>query len=102
LRLSVIVEVESLKNRVPKLLRLGTDEAPKAIVLVTAHWLGKTPIISSNDHHDLYFDYYNFPPEAYKLKYEAPGSKAIAEEVYKAFTDAGLKAEKDAERGKSC
>jgi len=30
--------IYSLKNRVPKILRLGTPQQPKAIVLVTAHW----------------------------------------------------------------
>lgn len=53
----------SLKTRVPKLLKLGTPGAPRAIVIVTAHWSEHVPTISAADKHDLYYDYYGFPPE---------------------------------------
>jgi aromatic ring-opening dioxygenase catalytic subunit (LigB family) len=44
----------SLRTRVPKLLKLGTPEAPRAIVVVTAHWKESQPTISSGAKHDLY------------------------------------------------
>lgn len=89
----------SLKNRVPKLLGLGTPSQPRAIVLITAHWSTFTPTISSANSHSLLYDYYNFPPEAYKLKYPASGEPAVAKEIKAAFEAAGLKPEEDAERG---
>lgn len=91
--------VYSLKNRVPKILRLGTPSAPRAIVLVTAHWTTSQPTISSSQHHDLYYDYYNFPPEAYTIKYPAPGSPSIAEEVKALLKEQGLEAKLDPQRG---
>ncbi|KAF7554883.1 hypothetical protein G7Z17_g2605 [Cylindrodendrum hubeiense] len=82
--------VYSLKNRVPKILKLGTPEAPRAIVCVTAHWSETQPTVSSADHHDLYFDYGGLPREAYRLKYDAPGSSIIAEDVRKVLAEEGL------------
>jgi aromatic ring-opening dioxygenase catalytic subunit (LigB family) len=91
--------VESLKTTVPKILKLNGLEAPRAIVLVTAHWSEPQPTISSADQHPLYYDYYNFPPETYELKYDAPGSAKVAQEVYDAFAAAGLQPKKDSSRG---
>lgn len=89
----------SLKNRVPKLLKLGTPEQPRAIVLVTAHWSTTIPTISSAAKHSLMYDYYGFPKEAYSLKYPAPGSPEIAKEIQAALKEEGLKSELDDERG---
>lgn len=91
--------IYSLKNRVPRLLGLGTPQAPRAIVLVTAHWSTRTPTITSGTSPDLIYDYYGFPPESYSLKYPAPGSPSVAEEVKKAMEAQGLKPALDASRG---
>ncbi|KAK5994616.1 4,5-DOPA dioxygenase extradiol [Cladobotryum mycophilum] len=91
--------VYSLKNRVPKILKLGTPEQPRAIVLVTAHWTTGEPTISSEASHELLYDYYNFPPEAYKLKYPAPGEPELAQTVSAAFEEQGLKPVLDGKRG---
>lgn len=93
--------IYSLKNRVPKILRLGTPDAPRAIILVTAHWSERVPTISNGERHKLYYDYGGFPPESYKLKYNAPGSPAIAKDVFDALQAAGLKPDTDSERGMS-
>lgn len=92
--------VRSLKTRVPKLLRLNTPEAPRAIIMVTAHWSETNPTISNARKHKLYYDYGGFPPETYKLKYDAPGSPEIAKEVFNALQKVGLKPKNDEERGK--
>ncbi len=91
--------VHSMKTRIPQILRLGTPEAPRAIAVVTAHWEEKTPTISGAAKHSLYYDYYGFPPETYNLKYDAPGSPEIAQEIYHVFDQAGLKPAIDTERG---
>ena len=69
---------KSLQTKVPRILRLGTPEQPKAIVLVTAHWSTNQVTISSGTRHDLLYDYYGFPDEAYKIKHNAPGSPEVA------------------------
>ncbi|KAF2673659.1 Extradiol aromatic ring-opening dioxygenase [Microthyrium microscopicum] len=91
--------VKSLKNKVPKLLRLGTPEAPRAIVLVTAHWSETKPTISNGEKHNLLYDYGGFPPEAYKLQYPAPGEPAVAKEVFDLFKSQGLGPRMDSTRG---
>jgi hypothetical protein len=91
--------ISSLKNRVPQILRLNTPEAPRAIIVVTAHWSERVPTISNGERHKLYYDYGGFPPESYKLKYAAPGSPAVAKEIYDALKEAGLKPDNDEERG---
>lgn len=90
---------KSLKTKVPKILKLGTPDAPKAIVLVTAHWSTNKVTISSGSKHGLLYDYYGFPPESYEIKHDAPGSPEVAEEVAKALKEAGVECQKDPERG---
>jgi len=91
--------IASLQTRVPQILRLNTAQAPRAIILVTAHWSERVPTISNAKKHKLYYDYGGFPPEAYKLKYDAPGSPEVAQEIFDVLTEAGLKPENDSERG---
>ncbi|KAH8803384.1 Extradiol ring-cleavage dioxygenase, class III enzyme, subunit B [Xylogone sp. PMI_703] len=90
---------KSLKERIPTLLGLGTNEAPRAIVVVTAHWLERNPTISNREKHELFYDYYGFPPETYNLKYNAPGSPEVATEVFNALKSEGFTPEFDEDRG---
>ena len=92
--------VKSLRTRVPDILRLHTPEArPRAIVLVTAHWSEQNPTISSAQKHHLFYDYSGFPPESYELRYDAPGSPDVANEVARAMEQEGLDPKFDANRG---
>lgn len=91
--------IKSLSERVPKILGLGTPSAPRAIVLVTAHWGERQPTISNANKHELLYDYGGFPPEAYKLKYDAPGSPEVAGEVFEALKKAGLDPVVNSRRG---
>ncbi|QRC92129.1 hypothetical protein JI435_022890 [Parastagonospora nodorum SN15] len=93
--------VDSLKTKLPKILKLGTQDAPKAIVLVTAHWSTDKVTVSSGSRHGLLYDYYGFPPESYEIKHDAPGSPEVAGEVQKALGEAGIECKQDAERGMS-
>lgn len=92
--------VKSMSQKVPKILGLGTPNAPRAIVLVTAHWSERRPTISNASKHKLYYDYGGFPPESYKIKYDAPGSPEVAGEVFDALKKAGLEPDVDSERGR--
>jgi aromatic ring-opening dioxygenase catalytic subunit (LigB family) len=91
--------IKTMSQHVPKILQLGTSNAPRAIVLVTAHWEERRPTISNGSRHQLYYDYNGFPPEAYKFKYDAPGSPEVAQEVYNVLKKAGLNPAMDSERG---
>ncbi|KAF1952245.1 extradiol ring-cleavage dioxygenase [Byssothecium circinans] len=90
---------KSLQTRVPKILKLGTEEQPRAIVLVTAHWSTNEVRISSAEKHDLYYDYGGFPDEAYSLRYDAKGSPEVAELIRVVLGEVGIKAQKDGSRG---
>ncbi|KAL1890321.1 hypothetical protein Sste5346_008323 [Sporothrix stenoceras] len=92
--------VESMRTKVPAILGLNdTERRPKAIILVTAHWSENVPSISSGAKPKLLYDYGGFPPEAYRLKYDAPGSPEIAQRVSELLSAKGFKPDLDDERG---
>lgn len=45
------------------------------------------------------YDYYNFPQEAYNIKYDAPGSPALAQRVAELLKLSGLSCNLEAKRG---
>lgn len=73
--------------------------SPRAILLVTAHWLAEQPSVSSAAHPDMLYDYYGFPPHTYQLTYPAPGAPALAEQVAGLLRSAGFAPVLDGERG---
>lgn len=89
----------SLQQKVPAILKLGTPQQPRAIVLVTAHWSTDKVTISSQEKPGLLYDYYGFPPESYELKHDAPGSPEVAKEVEKALKGEGIDCALDGSRG---
>lgn len=74
-------------------------ERPKAILLVSGHWeephftahVGKRP--------GLLFDYYNFPPHTYELRWDAPGAPDVARRAAELLGSAGFPTGEEAERG---
>lgn len=62
-------------------------EVPRAILMLSAHWIteGKTEI-NTTENPDMIYDMYGFPPELYRLTYDCPGSKAIAEAIIDALS----------------
>ncbi|XP_039762230.1 extradiol ring-cleavage dioxygenase-like isoform X1 [Pararge aegeria] len=85
-----------LRDEVKKYVNL---KELKAIILVTAHWEESKVTISSSEHHDLYFDYYGFPPETYKYRYDAPGDPELAKRIHTELTKAGIDSKLDPKRG---
>lgn len=72
---------------------------PRAIVVVSAHWLETAFSVTSATQPDLIYDYHGFPPHTYALQYPAPGDPALAARVTDLLTAAGLPAQLDASRG---
>ncbi|TLD04044.1 hypothetical protein PgNI_11365 [Pyricularia grisea] len=96
----------SLRTRVPSILKLNSPdpaERPKAIILVTAHWIAKSPRsfpeVTSGARPELIYDYYGFPPESYKFKYPAPGSPELAAKLAAVAADHGLSPRLHEDRG---
>ena len=91
---------KSMSTNVPTVLGLGTNDAPRAVVVVTAHWETAPEIrVSTGVKHELLFDYSGFPAAAYKICHDAPGHPEVAGWVVDALRGAGVEVVEDAERG---
>lgn len=77
----------------------GQIERPKAIVVISAHWETRQPVITSAGSPSLLYDYYNFPEAAYRITYPCPGAPGLAAEIQDALSSAGFSPALDADRG---
>jgi aromatic ring-opening dioxygenase catalytic subunit (LigB family) len=72
---------------------------PRAVLVVTAHWMTPRPTIGNAGAHHLLYDYYNFPDYTYRLEYPARGAPDVAARVVALLAEAGIAADLDARRG---
>lgn len=89
-------------NRMADYLRSVGDtlpERPRAIVMVSAHWLEPAFGVTGTPRPELIYDYYGFPPHTYELRYPAPGEPALAERVATLLNQGGQPARVDPQRG---
>lgn len=56
-------------------------ERPKAIMIISAHWNTKGTYITYTDKPRQIYDFYGFPEELYRLKYEPSGGKEYVDMV---------------------
>ena len=54
---------------------------PKAILMLSAHWLDKPVTLGATTPVPLVYDFYGFPAEFYKTEYASPGAPALAARV---------------------
>jgi 4,5-DOPA dioxygenase extradiol len=54
---------------------------PKAVLMLSAHWLDKPVTIGATTPVPLVYDFYGFPEEFYRTEYPAPGAPALAARV---------------------
>lgn len=73
------------------LTALGTkftgDFKPKAILVVSAHWLSRGTFVSTVEKPETIYDFGGFQDELYQVKYPAPGSPSVAKEVMTAIPE---------------
>ena len=74
-------------------------QQPRAILLVSGHWLEPQPSVTSGAQPALIYDYNGFPPHTYELRYPASGDPALAAHVAELLAKAGIACRQDAERG---
>jgi 4,5-DOPA dioxygenase extradiol len=58
-----------------------TISKPKAILVVSAHWLTRGTYVSTNPNPKTIYDFGGFPEEMYKIKYEPVGAPELAKEL---------------------
>ncbi|MCO5560978.1 hypothetical protein L7F22_014598 [Adiantum nelumboides] len=66
------------------------SDKPKAIVAISAHWNTAHPSVTTTPQNTTIHDFYGFPPELYKLQYNAPGEPELARQVKGLLQAAGF------------
>ncbi len=72
---------------------------PRAILIVSGHWETPGFTLTASPKPSLLYDYYGFPAETYRLRYDAPGSPELALRAAQLLREAGFTAALDAHRG---
>jgi aromatic ring-opening dioxygenase catalytic subunit (LigB family) len=72
---------------------------PRAILVISAHWLEADFTVASAARPELIFDYSGFPEHTYRLTYPVPGDPTLADRVVALLEGAGLAAREDPARG---
>ena len=72
---------------------------PKAILLVSGHWLAPQPTVGATGRPELIYDYHGFPPHTYQLDYDAPGAPQVAARVLELLRAAGQNPAQAPDRG---
>ena len=67
--------------------RFGT---PLAIVTVSAHTAARVPVLLAAARHEAVYDFGNFDPRLFTLRYDAPGAPGLATQVASLLGAAGL------------
>lgn len=72
---------------------------PKAIVMVSAHWLESSVSVTGSPNPELIYDYHGFPAHTYELQYPAKGEPVLAKAIVQRLKDAGVPASIHPSRG---
>lgn len=73
---------------------------PRAILVVSAHWLTVgDPAVSLAAHPETLHDFGKFPAELFAMEYLAPGAPALAEKVARRLESAGYSVRRSPDRG---
>ena len=73
--------------------------APKAILMISAHWEEAIFTLMANRAPPMLYDYYGFPESTYAVVYAAPGSPELAARAGALIESSGVSSRLDVERG---
>lgn len=91
-------ELDSLRGYLESVAKLPPSP-PKALLVVSAHWEEKVPTVMNGKQPPMYYDYYGFPPESYRITWPAPGDPALASRVRELLKKGGFESGVDDARG---
>ena len=80
-------------------IRQELGAAPRAVLMVSAHWEAPEFTVSSGARPGMIYDYFGFPEHTYGVVYPAPGSPALAERAGALLRAGGLACRADPDRG---
>lgn len=87
------IEVNEFSNYWKK---LGKElPVPKAVLVVSAHWLSKGTRITAMNSPRTIHDFGGFPEELFQVQYSAPGSPALAKETASIITTTDVELDHD-------
>jgi len=72
---------------------------PDAIVMISAHWNTRLPIVGGSAQPETIHDFGGFPDELYEIRYPAPGAPALAQRIKQLLGDSDHAAGIDASHG---
>jgi aromatic ring-opening dioxygenase catalytic subunit (LigB family) len=72
---------------------------PKAVVVVSGHWIQKEFTVMAAEQRPLIYDYNGFPEHTYRLTYPAPGAPELAKRIQTLLEAEVMPTMSDAERG---
>jgi 4,5-DOPA dioxygenase extradiol len=72
---------------------------PRAILVVSAHWETRVPVVSAVPMPQVMHDFHGFPEALYRLDYRAPGAPDLAARVVDLLDSAGVQGLSDSDRG---
>ena len=72
---------------------------PKAVLVITAHWMTPRPTLGTAGKHSLLYDYYGFPEYTYRFDYAPSGAPDVARRAADLLAAAGIESDFDDQRG---
>ncbi|WP_320036412.1 4,5-DOPA dioxygenase extradiol [Halarcobacter sp.] len=76
-----------------------TFKRPKAILVISAHWYDSETFISASKEQETIYDFYGFPEELYKIKYNPKGSPEYAATVESILAEEGFLVDRGLDHG---
>jgi aromatic ring-opening dioxygenase catalytic subunit (LigB family) len=80
-------------------VRSVPKQAPRALLVISAHWEEEVPTVMTGTRPPLLYDYSGFPPAAYEITWPAPGDPALAARVRQLLGDVGMESADEPRRG---
>ncbi len=77
----------------------GREARPKAVLVISAHWVQWPPHLGPLSEVPLNYDFYGFPGELYDLEYNAPTAPLLAKLIMGLLENIGLKPATLSDRG---